>query len=513
LLTAGATFLGAGAILAGCLVYLPKNGSHSGSGAGNAARAGASEQAMTNNFLSLAGDSLLNMHEQAGDGWRFKSAIQAPHYQTDRDVGAASVGMGFLVMADQDPKDGKWLQAAEKTADWLTAVAQTDGKGGTYWTDYVDGNQKSADVYTSFDDGAIGIGDFYWQLYAKTHDQQYKNIALSSLQWTFAQAQNIGTTAVPAYSWPWEPADAGSPHYMGMGEGAAGLVYSFAGYYQRLKDSDPALAAQCRQYIDGTLRYMSQARTALGNNNGDARALPETGIIGRDGDTTMNSGYLSGAAGAAFMYLKLYQVFHDQQYLTDANSIFSWLQDTRSGPMVTLPDGSVAWKLSLDPQGGDDPELATGFEEGAAGIGWTYLQAYKITGDQQYLSIAKKAANWLSDVSVKSVSGITWHEDESPTNPIIHTNLNNGAAGIGMFLSDLAGVTGDAKYQNMAQQALNWITAAAQHDGSNIYWNDNDGENNYSRDPSWHWGTAGIIAFTARMAGGSVDIPGEEPGL
>lgn len=512
MLTAGATLLGAGVILAGCLVYFSKNGSHPGSRAGDTARAATSEQIATDGFLSLAAESLLSMHEQAGDGWRFKSAIQAPHYQTDRDVGAASVGMGFLVMADQNPKDGKWLQAAEKTADWLTAVAQTDGNG-TYWPDYVDGNQKSADIYTSFDDGAIGIGDFYWQLYAKTHNEQYKNMALSSLRWTFAQAQNIGTAAEPVYSWPWEAGGVSSPHYMGMGEGAAGLVYSFASYYERLKNSDPATAAQCRQYIDGTLRYITQVRTTLGSNGGDARALPETGSIGQDGDTTMNSGYLSGAAGAAYMYLKLYQVFNDRQYLDQANSIFSWLQDTHDGPMVTFPDGSVAWKLSLDPQGGDNAVLATGFEEGAAGIGWTYLQAYKLTGDKQYLSTAKKAADWLGDVSIKTVSGITWHEDESPVNPIIHTNLNNGAAGIGMFLKDLADTAGNSKYQTMAQQTLNWIKTSAKHDGTNVYWDDNDGENDYSRDPSWHWGTAGIINFAARMAGSKVDIPGEQPGL
>ncbi len=478
-------------------------------------QAPAVKQAATSGVLSLAAQSLINMHEQMGNGWRFKSAIQAPDYQTDRDVGAASVGMGFLVMADQDPKNSQWLQAAESTANWLTSVAQSDGKGGLYWTDYDDGGTAKLPnlVYTSFDDGAIGISDFYWRLYDKTQNQQYKNTALSSLQWTFSQAQNVGTATQPIYSWRWNVKDDSSPHYMGMGEGAVGLVYSFASCYERLKTSDPTTATQCRQYMDGTLRYISQVRTALGQNGGDVRALPETGVIGQDGDTTMNSGYLSGAAGAAYMYLKLYQVFNDKQYLADANTLFSWLQDTKNGPMVTFADGSVAWKLALDSQGGDNPVLATGFEEGSAGIGWTYLQAYKLTGNKQYLSIAEKAADWLNDVSVKSASGITWHEDESPANPIIHTNLNNGAAGVGMFLHDLAAAGGGAKYQTMAQQTLNWITATAKHDGSNIYWDDNDGQNNYSRDPSWHWGTAGIIGFAARMAGGSVDIPGEQPGL
>src|SRR5438105_4724230 len=47
-----------------------------------------------NGFLEQAGTSLIDLHQVDGEGWRFKSEIQAPHYQTDRDVGAASVGMG-----------------------------------------------------------------------------------------------------------------------------------------------------------------------------------------------------------------------------------------------------------------------------------------------------------------------------------------------------------------------------------------------------------------------------------
>jgi hypothetical protein len=39
----------------------------------------------------------------------------------------------------------------------------------------------------------------------------------------------------------------------------------------------------------------------------------------------------------------------------------------------------------LDPGGGDNNKYATGFEEGAAGIGWVHLQANILTGDNKYL--------------------------------------------------------------------------------------------------------------------------------
>ncbi len=462
--------------------------------------------------LQQVGDSLINMHEAGEGGWRFKSAIQAPHYQTDRDVGVASDGMGFLVLADQFPEDPKWLQAAEQTAGWLTAVAQKDPAGHIYWTDYVD-EQPSDSAYTSFDDGTLGVGDFFWQLYERTHNEQYLQVAESSLAWTFAQAENVGSTKQPVYRWQWDVNDSTSGFQMGMGMGVVGITHTLAQYYERLHDTNPSLAAECKQYIEGSVRYIDQVRNTLGQNDGDPRAVPEVGEVGQDNDTSMNSGYLSGSAGAAFMYIKLYQVFGDEQYLHQAEQIFSWLEDNHDGPLVNVDDNKVAWKLTLDPQGDNDNRLATGFEEGTAGIGWVYLQAYKITENPHYLAVAKQAGNWLISVGDQTQNGIVWHEDESPQNPIVHANLNNGTAGIGLFLKDLGDASHDSKYEQAAGQAYAWLMTTAKHDGKDIYWTDNDGENNYSRDPSWHWGTAGIINFMTRMNGGTTDIPGQQPGL
>lgn len=469
------------------------------------------EAAETMTFLEQTGRSLLAAHEDAAGGWRFQSAIQAPHYQTDRDVGASSVGMGFLVLADQYPENPEWLSAAESTASWLLTVARRDDAGNLYWPDYVDDGEVSESNYTSFDDGTIGVGDFFWQLYEKTQNPQYKDAAISSLNWTLAQAENVGGDQ-PVYRWRWDANDDQSEANMGMGMGAVGLVHTLTLFHERLGGSDPALATKCKDYINGTLRYIDQVRTNLGSNDGDARALPETGIIGEDGDTAMNSGYLSGAAGAAFMYLKLSSVFDEPAYLQKAEELLAWLSDEQNGPLVTSENG-LAWQLALDPQGGDDAQLATGFEEGAAGIGWVYLQAYKVTGKQEYLETAEGAARWLDSVAIKDSTGYSWHEDESPTNEIIHVNLNNGAAGIGMFMLDLAETSGKQEYYQIAQQAHNWVQATAQIDGNVLYWNDNDGEAPYSNDPSWHWGRAGLIGFMARMNGGSVNIPGQQPCL
>ena len=90
-----------------------------------------------------------------------------------------------------------------------------------------------------------------------------------------------------------------SPIYMGMGEGQVGVINTLATYYERLRHSDPKIAAQCKHYIDGGLKGIDAVKAALLNNVGTGATIPETGIVGRDGDTNMDSGYLSGGAGAA----------------------------------------------------------------------------------------------------------------------------------------------------------------------------------------------------------------------
>jgi len=463
------------------------------------------EQKQPDKFLNQLGQSLIDLHEDSNGGWRFKSAIQAPHYQTDRDVGAAGVGMGFLALSKANPQDSRWIDGAKQTAVWLMAVSKKDSNGGRYWPDYVDDNYTSGDVYSSFDDGTIGIGDFFWQLYEKTNDPKYKQVAIGSVKWTLSQAEPYNSV----YRWKWNATDASSPFYMGMGEGQAGIVYALSMFSERLQPTDPVLAAKCKAYAEGGLNYIKSVRQGL-----DSQTVPETGVIGQDGDTTLDSGYLSGAAGQAFMYLNLYKLYDDKKYLDEANTILNWLGDTENGPMVKTGNDSVAWKLALDPQAEDDNHYATGVEEGNAGIGWTYLQAYNLTGNKEYLRTAQSAGNWLLDVAIKNPDGgISWHEDENPANPLVHANLNNGAAGVGMFLQDLYQATGNQKYGSGATGAIQWLKSSAKFSGNDIYWRYNGGEESYSNDPSWHWGLAGIIEFYQRYNGGAQDILGEQPGL
>jgi hypothetical protein len=319
-----------------------------------------------------------------------------------------------------------------------------------------------------------------------TGDQRYTQAALAGMRWEEAQALSVAPGVV---RWAWyDTGGVKSADYeTGIGEGQAGIIYAFVTFAQRTGDP---------QY----LRYAQAGATYLESLITPAGAIPE-----QPGSTGYDSGYLSGAAGDAFAFLNLYQRTHQQRWLNDAKRLLSWLAAT--GQVQTA---GIAWPTELDPTGQSrNDQLATGIEEGAAGIGWVELQAYKITGDASYRSTATSAGEWLLSVAKSQPSGLAWpeHSGDAPLSP----SLDNGAAGIGWFLDDLWLATGQTNFERGAQAARSWLTSQAHHATTGASWTGMDGTTNLPGEPSWHWGEAGIAAFLVRAAGWQLDIPGEEP--
>jgi hypothetical protein len=492
-------------------------------------------------FLLQAGESLLNLGEEihypdGSTGLRYYSQMQ-DHYQTDCDVGAAGVIKGgFLQLARMFPEDKRWLEGAEKTSRWMRSASFFDATTNQRcWPDYADNGDVSTDIYTSYDDGVAGIIDTEWELFEVSKNDIHRQTSIEGLRWLLARTQFTGKNRDGA-RWKWDVGDPSSTdYYEGMGMGLAGIVYTLAKFHGRLKDSEPELADLCRERIDQALTYLEGTKadlvTELNSNdpltNPDVSgyAAPETDTNeGQDGNTAINSGYLSGQAGEIFMYLELAEAFpqRKEEFFVKADKLFDWLENkdaSNKGPMVTFKDGTVAWKNSLDPEGGNDSSYATGFEEGLAGIGWASLQAFGQTKNKHYRKLAMQAGDRLLKVAKRNASGTqwAWREYTHPNSELFHKNLNNGAAGIGTFLHDLYLATGKRRYQIAAVGARNWLEASKKTFKNGIGWSDTGkGDNNdekYANDPSYHWGTAGIINFLVRMAGGKVDEPGEQPAL
>src|SRR3954462_3835988 len=104
--------------------------------------------------VRMAADSLVARHQDMPrGGWAWRSSIQAPHYQTDRDVGAASIGEGLLA-AYAVTHDARHRRAAVAGGAFRLGVAEP-ADGGLRWPDWADPDgSRSSTHFTSFDDGA-----------------------------------------------------------------------------------------------------------------------------------------------------------------------------------------------------------------------------------------------------------------------------------------------------------------------------------------------------------------------
>ncbi len=134
-------------------------------------------------------------------------------------------------------------------------------------------------------------------------------------------------------------------------------------------------------------------------------------------------------------------------------------------------------------------DRATGMEEGAA------------------------AGEWLKSAALSESGGSAWPEYVGSAT--VHSGINSGAAGTGWFLHDLGLATGDSSFQGAAESARDWLAATAVQTGDGVTWNGSRKGAGWvlGGEPSWHWGSAGILGFLARMQGWGVDSPGMQPGL
>jgi lantibiotic modifying enzyme len=426
--------------------------------------------------VRLAADSLVARRTvMPTGGWAWRSAIQAPHFHTDRDVGAASVGAGLLA-AHAVTGDRRYLRAAAKAGDYLLAVAEP-AEGGLRWPDWADPDgRRSTTHYTSFDDGAAGISDYLWRLFEATRETRFRRGALAGMRWVVARAEDpAGSSCPDVCGWKWRD-DPTSPTYHGVGMGEAGIVWTLDLFADRTGE------ATFRAYARA-----GAARLRLLTREG-RDPLPQ-----RAGSNALATGFLSGSAGAALVLLERFARDRKAADRTAAARLLSWV----NREAIDSPEAS-----------------ATGFEEGAAGIAWVDLQAFRATGRRDFLESARRAAAWLRHVATTEDGASSWSEEAESARSPVHVGLDSGAAGIGWVLSDLAASGIDARANRAtAWSALAWLQGAARRDARGAYWFENrtDGQAKLRAEPSWHWGSAGIAAFAAHLAGHGAFGPGGQP--
>ena len=475
------------ALAAGCSTTA--GGGSAGSSGSSGSSSPSPGAASTAPDLARGVDALIAAAEEPpGGGSAWASVIQAPHRQVDRDVGAAGIAAGLLAVAEGAPDAGvrdRALDTARDAADFLVTAQRGPGR----FPDYVDPGPDGGEwapagyAYSSYDDGAAGIADLLWTVGERTGEQRYRDVALDAAAWLVERAEDVpGAPACPAVCrWAWS--DDGEPSYRnGMGEGQAGIVYALGVLAER--SGDRRLA----EYAAGGGAYLL-------SQQGPDGGMPERADV-----SARNTGFLSGAAGATFSFLRLYQATGEQRFRDGATRALEFLDRS-----AVEDRGGRTWPIWVDPTGAvGNARRATGMEEGAAGIGWVSLQAAEILDDDSHRERAEAAGRWLLAVADTRDGGTSWPEFEGSATT--HLSTNSGAAGTGWYLDTLGRVTGEASYRDAAGGAQRFLAAAQLPDGS---WPSNltGGRPGLIGEPSWHWGTAGVLGFLTRMSGGPVDTP------
>jgi hypothetical protein len=297
------------------------------------------------------------------------------------------------------------------------------------------------------------------------------------MRWLVAQAEGPSCPHTEC-SWRWTDDPSWRVAYNGVGMGQAGIVLALDTFADATGDA--TFRAYARAGADH-LRLLT--------NDGN-RPLPQ----GSEHPGRFETGFLGGSAGAAFMFLERYARDRGKSDLATATRLLRWV----NGQAVSDGRGGLSW-----PVASDDPAPASGFQLGAAGIAWVNLQAAQITGSGEFRDVARAAGVWLRNVALAQGG---WNELPGEPGSPIHVGLDSGAAGIGWVLADLAqaGVDRTAN-RAAADAALAWLRAGVARDALGAFWYENDGgaDSRLPAEPSWHWGSAGIAAFGARLAGWS----------
>ena len=183
-----------------------------------------------------------------------------------------------------------------------------------------------------------------------TRERRFRDGALAGMRWLVAQAEGASCPETSC-SWTWTDDPSWRVGYNGVGMGQAGVVLALDAFADRT--GDPTFRAYARA---GAARL--RQLTANGT-----RPLPRSSE-----DATHETGFLSGSAGAAYMFLERYARDRDPADLATARGLLRWVNDQA----VADGSGGLYWPISRG-----SAAMPAGFELGAAGIAWVNLRAYQ----------------------------------------------------------------------------------------------------------------------------------------
>lgn len=205
----------------------------------------------------------------------------------------------------------------------------------------------------------------------------------------------------------------------------------------------------------GTAWSLLDAGRALGDEHlvrfaeGIARAVPVR---------WPNPDICHGAAGAGMTQLRFWEATGDEGYLHRAREAADAVARA-----VEHRDDGVRWPI---PRAFASRLAGTshyGFAHGVAGCAAFLLAAGRVTGEDEYLALAARAADTLVAVAQQNDGAAYWAGGDTET--AWKTNWCSGSSGVGTFLVQVWRTTGEQRFLDLAQQAAVAVHRSRWHAG------------------------------------------------
>jgi len=182
-----------------------------------------------------------------------------------------------------------------------------------------------------------------------------------------------------------------------------------------------------------------------------------------------------GEGGLILFLLDIYNAFGGEKYLEAAKKAAKYIVNNRE----ESPFGGYRWYVmptdtfpTIQKAGGYFP----GFEYGAAGCGYILAKAYELTKDEEFLEIAKGAAEYILNVADYSEDGeaaLVRYNDTYLTD-LYYLGVCQGPVGTSRLFYELYYITGDESYKEFIIKLTKGLLATgAPSKHSEGYWRTN----------------------------------------
>ncbi|OEK04066.1 lanthionine synthetase LanC family protein [Roseivirga misakiensis] len=299
-------------------------------------------------------------------------------------------GIGYMASEIyQVTKAPKYKEAIVNTVDML-ANSATKTVHGVHW------GMTSDIVY-----GAAGIG-----LYLNKVADEY-NIKKADILSVLVANQLLEQSTVSEDGLRWKMSPGMDIHMDNFSHGTAGVAYYLAEMFERTGNED----------------YLVAAKAA---GNWLAKSTNDEGLVAHHlpgGEDLYYLSWCHGPAGTTRLYYALYEITGENQWLDLINN---------------AANGVIA--LEIDEKRTPGYWNNVGKCCGDSGVAEHYLWLYEITGNEDYLSFAKKLTQNILAAADNSEGILKWIHAEnrrSPDEIAAQTGLMQGTAGIGLWLLQL----------------------------------------------------------------------------